>query len=494
MVYLRDALRDASVFLLAGMMLLLHFSYIANAEQPARQQVNSDRKTIRDFGAIGDGVADETDAIQRAVDSRIGSVRFPKGKYRITKTIVVDLDLVGPTSLVGDGTPQVIMEGAGPAFRLVGTHSGTAAPHTVKDNVWENQRTPMIDGIEIVGAHDLACGIEADGTMQLTITRVVVRKAWHGIHLVNRNRNVVLSDCHLYENRGAGVFYDNVNLHQSNIVGCHISYNEQGGVVIRGGDVRNVHIGTCDIEGNMGGKESQPAANVLLVSEEGSIGEVAIVGCTIQHTHGAPDSANIRIDAHSKLREFTPERRHGNITIANNILSDVQYNVDIKNARGVTITGNTIWKGYTANVRVANSRSIVMSDNVFDRNPRYSYGDGAAAKQAIIFDQCNGCTINANHIDGAVGGDGDGGAALVIRNSHRFNVTDCTIVDCGSCGILLDDVSRSRVSDCLIDHRDDAADQSVSIRARGGQGNQISDNLLGHGRQLSEGFTEITSD
>jgi len=55
-----------------------------------------------------------------------------------------------------------------------------------------------VTGLEIVGAHAEADGISAQGTMQLTITRVVVREARHGIRLHDRNRNVLISDCHLY--------------------------------------------------------------------------------------------------------------------------------------------------------------------------------------------------------------------------------------------------------------------------------------------------------
>jgi hypothetical protein len=85
-----------------------------------------------------------------------------------------------------------------------------------------------------------ADGIEATGTMQITISRVAVHEARHGMHLTVRNRNVIISDCHLYHNTGIGVFYDNVDLHQSNIIGSHISYNAGGGVVTRG-----VACGTC---------------------------------------------------------------------------------------------------------------------------------------------------------------------------------------------------------------------------------------------------------
>ena len=122
-------------------------------------------------GAKGDGDADDTAAVQRAVDAGPGVVRFGKGTYRLTKPVVIDLDKVGFTALAGDGVARVVMAGAGPAFQFVGTHAGTADPKTVKPNVWEQQRTPTVDGLEIVGDHAEACGIEAAGTMQLTVTR-----------------------------------------------------------------------------------------------------------------------------------------------------------------------------------------------------------------------------------------------------------------------------------------------------------------------------------
>src|SRR5581483_2030962 len=51
--------------------------------------------TVLDFGAKGDGVADDAAAIQELIEAKVGSLRFPAGSYRITKTLVVDLDKVG---------------------------------------------------------------------------------------------------------------------------------------------------------------------------------------------------------------------------------------------------------------------------------------------------------------------------------------------------------------------------------------------------------------
>lgn len=394
---------------------------------------------------LGNG-QDDTAAIQAAIDSGEGSIRFARGVYRLTQTVTIDLDQVGWTSLSGDGVAQFQMESSGPAFRFIGTHRGTASPATVEDKVWDRQRTPMVDGIEIIGRHPDACGIEAKGTMQLTLTRVVVRKSKHAIHLTERNRNVTLSECHLYENRGIGVFLDHLNLHQINIANCHISYNAGGGVVARDSEIRNLQIGTCDIEGNMGDADSSPTANVWLDSTGTSVGEVAIVGCTIQHTHDAPDSANIRINGWSNERPFTDERRTGNVTIADNVLSDVQINVELSGVRGITVTGNTMWKGYERNVIAKNCSEVVFSGNLYDRNPRYHYGDGDQAKLGVVFEDCNHVTLNGEHFGGDVR---QHDAALTLLRCDGVNVSGCSFPRVSSVGILFDQSQFGQITGCL---------------------------------------------
>jgi hypothetical protein len=271
-------------------------------------------------------------------------------------------------------------------------------------------------------------------------------------------------------------------LHQINIANCHISYNQGGGVVSRQSEIRNLQIGTSDIEANMGGEGSEPTANVLLDSTGSSFGEAAIVGCTIQHAHESPGSANIRILGESAKVAFTEELRHGNITIADNVLSDVQVNIELRNTRGVTITGNTVWKGFSQNLLVEGCQNILVANNVFDRNPRYHYGDGAEAKLGLLFAGCSDCTMAGNHLYGL----GNQAAAIVLRRCQRFNVTGCSILDFGPCGLWLDEVANSRVSDCLI-QTDQPPEGSISLRATKSQGNLIVDNLLGGQPELNDG-------
>jgi len=431
-------------------------------------------QSVKEFGAVGNGKADDTRSLQRAVDSGGGDVFIPKGVYKVTKTVVIDLDRLGFTSITGTGDATILMAGAGPAFRFIGTHEGTAAPKTVKENVWQKQRKPSVRGIEIVGAHPKACGIEATGTMKLTVSRVLIRKALHGIHLLKRNRNVIVSDCHIYENRGIGIYLDDVNLHQINVGNSHISYNEQGGIVVRGGNVRNLQVGNCDIEGNMG-KDTPPTANVFIDPSGGTIGEIAITGCTIQHSHDAPDSANIRILGPGDVRPYAErETRDGNITITGNVLSDVQINVHIVKGRGITIVGNTFWKGYEANLVIEGCSQVVVGPNVFDRNPRYHYGDGATAKLGVIFKDCSDGILSGlqiNEVKQHRGG-------LVLEDCQRMNISGCNLLNCAGSGFYLERIEDCIITGCAVQSLGEKVKDPVAVTLTEGKGNLISNNLF----------------
>lgn len=425
------------------------------------------------FGAKGDGATDDTAAIQRAVDAG-GLVSFPRGTFKLTKTVVVDLDRNGFTALAGNMVARVVMAGEGPAFKFVGTHGGTAAPDTTKPNVWAKQRTPSVDGLEIVGEHESADGIEATGTMQLTLTRVTVRRCRHAVHLTERNRNVLVSECHLYDNRGVGLFLDKVNLHQINVTGSHISYNADGGIVVMGGQVRNLHISGCDVEANQG-EGRPPTANILVDSTDGTNAEVAITGCTIQHSRKAAGAANVRIKGPSIPSKGTSEIRDGHVTITGNVMSDTKVGIHLQFARGVTITGNTCWTAVEHALLVENSSNVVVGPNNFDRNPRYFREEDTAA-DAILFRDSRDCTISGLQVHGVRFAP----AGIVLEKCDRFNLTGLTVLDCENCGILMKDVTNSRVSDCLIrDDRPRGDVKAFSIKAEGGSGNMIVDNSLG---------------
>jgi hypothetical protein len=442
---------------------------------------------VKSHGAKGDGQADDTAAIQHAVDAG-GGVTFPTGTYRLTRTVTINLDQTGFVALTADGTARVVMAGAGPAFAFIGTHAGSAAPDQFKPNVWERQRTPRIDGLEIVGAHADADGIAANGTMQITIQSVVVREARHAIRLHGLNRNVLINACHLYHNRGVGVFYDNVNLHQTNISASHISYNAGGGVVLRGGNVRNVHIGTCDIESNMAAN-TPATANVLIDCTGGSVGEVAITGCTLQHNPAGPNSANIRmIGAGVQSEANRAPTQEGHVTISGNVLSDVQVNIHLRNARGVTLTGNTFWMGVQHDLLVEDSSNVVVGANNFDRNPRYEMGRNSA-RGGVVFRRSRDCTVSGIHVNGVR----HHGAAVLLDGCSRINFSNASILDSDGTGLEVRESSLMRVSGCLI--RDDRAEPNAApaILVAAGANNMIVGNTLDRAARV-EGTSATSRD
>ena len=299
-----------------------------------------------------------------------GGIRFGKGVFRNHQA---DRNRSGEARLHIDQWRRPHDDRDGRPRPCVSNHRApwrTADPWTVKDVVWDRERAPQVTGLEIVGRHAEADGIELDGTMQAIVSRVTVREAQHGIHLVNRNRNVIISGCHLYDNRGAGVFLDRVNLHQFLIGDSHVSYNKHGGVVVLGGNVRNIHIGNCDLEANMP-KDDVPstAANILvdLTHAEGdasatartdTVAEITVTGCTIQHTGKNTSSANVRLIGRDDYPINTA-------SISANVMSDASRNIDMAYVSGIAMAGNVFFNA-PIDVHVENGRRMTLTGNQFD--------------------------------------------------------------------------------------------------------------------------------
>lgn len=423
---------------------------------------------------VADSAQDASAVVQELINAGVGEIRFPAGTYTFSRTVEIDLGKVGYCSIVGSSAARIRMAAAGPAFRFRGTHFKSADPSGFTEQVWNSERMPVVQDLAIEGGHAEADGIAAIGTMQLTVTGVHLRKLRHGIHLLENNRNVIVQGCHIYENTGIGVFYDDVNLHQSNIFGCHISYCQQGGIVSRKGNVRNIHITGCDLESNMS-SQTEPTANVFIDcrgSQHGTA-EVAITGCTIQHNDVGPQSANIRIIGQSvSPSALVDHQQEGHVTITGNVLSDVQTNVWLDDCRGVTLTGNTFWMGFEHNLLIENSSHIVIGPNNFDRNPRYNYGRSLTAKNQLVFRNCQDCTLSGLHIAHVW----KSPAALSMIECGRMHVTGLTILDC-DVGLHLRQVINSRFSNCLI--RDDREhSQSKALVIENCSGNEFDSSLI----------------
>lgn len=116
------AINDAAIAASAGIS-SNKLSFVQAGTGAVARTVDSkleDMVSVKDFGAVGDGIADDTAAIQAAIDS--GKAAFvPKGTYKITATLNLNN---GYKALIGDcSLPIINKTTAGPAIRI-GTTGG----------------------------------------------------------------------------------------------------------------------------------------------------------------------------------------------------------------------------------------------------------------------------------------------------------------------------------------------------------------------------------
>ena len=420
---------------------------------------------------------DRTADFRKQISENGGTLLLASGVHRITGTLEFALGGKGTAVVRPAGGPvTLIMDGAGAAIRIVGSHEGTASPASFQTATW-NERMPIIEGIEIVGNHPEADGIELVRTFEAVISKVAVRWCRTGIRLFERNRNVTISDVNLYENRGIGLFLDDVNLHQINVGNSHISYNRGGGIVVRDGNVRNLHITGCDVESNMPGDDSPTTTANILLDVSGtpddktrSIAEVAITGCTIQHSSNysgkdfdvlAPGGANIRLLGKA-LQPID------SVTITGNVLSDTELNIDLRTCTDITVTGNNFFAPNPDNLHVTDSKRVIVNGNTF--NPREFERPGR-----VVFDGCQDCILSNNTFRALLADDG----AVVVKNSTRMSLTGNILTESAS-GLRIEESSHVIVKDWIVSLTTPPAD-SVWIKS-----DEVSSGVVVSGNVVAE--------
>ena len=430
---------------------------------------------VRDFGATGDGKTDDTVAIRHAVKDGDGLIEFPRGNYLISDTIEISLKDKGPIGIDGfGGTARIVMSGTGPAFRLVGTHGGTGDPASVKTEVWP-QCLPTIKNIVIEGDNPKADGIEMIETMQSVFEGVLIRRVRNAIRLHKRNRNVLISHCHIYFNTGVGIFLDEVNLHQINIASNHISYNRLGGIRIAGSEVRNLQITGNDIEYNnhaAHNTEPQPTAEIYIdtTADGASVNEVTVASNTIQATV-SPGGANIRI-----IENPNESRPPGLWTITGNIIGSQETNVHLTGCHGVVISSNCIYSCENRNLLVEQSDHITIGSNSFRRHtPKMFTG-------VRLVDSKNCVITGSTFEDEDPKGQASAESLLEMAGCKRINVTGCQFIDGAPYAVDVEQSSFISISGCTaMDTRDVQKAQGIFRFQGPGKSNLLANNSIGKG-------------
>ena len=151
------------------------------------QDCLDDRVTVADFGAVGDGITDDTDAIQRAIDQLflnsagtasnvVGQrvvLEIPAGTYKITNTIIIP----SFAALVGAGPSRSIFEYTGTdiAVRIIGD---PLVVDSVADSV-------ILKGLTIHSLTEDQIALELNNTTNGLFDELVIQGDWNGTYNVN---------------------------------------------------------------------------------------------------------------------------------------------------------------------------------------------------------------------------------------------------------------------------------------------------------------------
>jgi hypothetical protein len=152
---------------------------------------------VMDFGAVGDGVADDTAALQAALDAVFanngGTLRIPAGNYKITADLVPQIS--GTTSrffrIIGDGMESTNIVGAGYGLKIYGDTPPARTNAFV--SVW-------LEGFSMVGSGLTGIGIDIYSMQRSQLSNVSARGYDYGLRLRSSWTNSITDRCCFEEN------------------------------------------------------------------------------------------------------------------------------------------------------------------------------------------------------------------------------------------------------------------------------------------------------
>jgi len=161
---------------------------------------------VLDFGAVGDGVADDTAAIQAAVNSIVqGTVYFPNGTFKITNTINIDASTKYSLNLKGNGLASLLKyDGITPNIPMVYYFGGSNSNFATVENLqfFNNYRTgdTILNGVVglRIGRKDAAVVNGNEGTCNMTVRKCQIQYCDIGIEIYSESDQVTIEECYVF--------------------------------------------------------------------------------------------------------------------------------------------------------------------------------------------------------------------------------------------------------------------------------------------------------
>lgn len=292
--------------------------------------------TVKDFGAVGDGLTDDTDAINRAIfqlycrqnnTQTRRSLFFPAGTYRVTNTIYIPANAM----LYGEGANSSVMQ-----LDSLDDSTNKVAAMTVESLALD------IDGV----SYNPVSG----ATQNITVINL-------GFRNLNQEQNVFLfQDASACSFKNVG-FYG--PLTQTDIQNTQDTYSSAAVAFVNsvGETCNNINIDTCEFSGTVWGITSDDDINGITIS--GSTFDTLFQGVTLGTgtvVNGGP--SGVRIVSNS----------FDNVYAEGIVFDDVSLNASGQNIfYDVGNYFNGVANPETAIINIVNNDNLSISD-LFERS------------------------------------------------------------------------------------------------------------------------------
>ena len=302
--------------------------------------------SVKDFGAVGDGVADDTAAVQAALNSGSAGVYVPKGVYGIGSQMTV------PASVTVYG------DGSGSEFKMLASLDTMFSVNG--DNVHFRDLAFRGTDTEISGSANERIIVAVQRT-NVTVTGCELMETIIAVQYQECD-SCSMSGCYIHNIRhridlsqGYGLL---CNTDNENLIICDNRFEDIGrhAIYVTSGS------SNVSISGNVINVCESVAIAVSTTSAQNPSRNISIVGNTVTAVAGTVSPSGIGVFVNSE-----------NIVISGNCLYDIEDDgifveggaseVQADNPRHITITGNALRDCDQRGIRTVNASQIAITGN-----------------------------------------------------------------------------------------------------------------------------------
>lgn len=279
----------------------------------------SDTVNVKNFGAVGNGVHDDTAAFQAAIasldngtETKGGILYVPHGQYKLTQKLQFNgISSVTNYFIQGEGMLNTVLDFSGLPPNTDGIYFNSGSQVGIKDImvsgatghgiVLNDQPTSFVSFVQIENVRVQTCGgygIYSFQSYLVTLNNVfATTNTGGGANFAGNHTSIISNKLFTANNVGTGLringaVYIDINAQSDNNFRGYLFSNIRGGVLRALGSESNQHSGVS--------LESSNATAAGIISEYQDIhGLVMLSGCHIRNNTAGPigNSANIEVSA-----------------------------------------------------------------------------------------------------------------------------------------------------------------------------------------------------